>query len=201
MYSTYSQKAMEIYRNSWWRHFHLNMMLLSGQERHECVWSLQLSLAVINGEWPLSDKSSLLCARLWRRESGMTPKASQWMPPPNKDKKWPPLLSYSSILVARLTSTLKSASSFIYLSRGQFACDPVAIPSASLKGRTCVYCIFRRLLEKKRGWTWVPVSCGVTFNCVGLCVFRRWQSPALFLREMQKAQRPCKGIDITMIKL
>lgn len=70
--------------------------------------------------------------------------------PKQRPKKWtlPPLLSFFSSLL--LDKHIESVSSFIYLSRAWFVCDPVAIVAAPVRCRTCVCCIYYGMLRKER---------------------------------------------------
>lgn len=80
----------------------------------------------------------------------------------------PPLLSSSLLFVSCLTSTL----SFIYLSRARFVFDPVAMVSAPVWGRTCVYCIYYGMLRKERA-VW---SAGFLWCHIQVCAFLMWGS-------------------------
>lgn len=91
-----------------------------------------------------------------------------------------------------LDKHIESVASFIYLSRAWFVSDPVAMVSAPVWGRTCVYCIYYGMLRKERAdWSagalwWHIQVCGT------LCVFNAGRLSRL-LREMLREGGHMKG--------
>lgn len=118
----------------------------------------------------------------------MTPNATQQMLSQTKAKNGCPscvlLLLTPRFL---LDKHIQSISSFIYLSRAWFVCDPVAIVSAPVWGRTCVYCIYYGMQRKERaGWSACALWCHIQV-CETVCFFNTMQLSAPFLREMPRA--------------
>lgn len=74
---------------------------------------------------------------------------------------------------------IESVLSFIYLSRACFVSDPVAMVSASVWGRTCVYCIHYGMLRKDGAdfsagalWCHVQVCETLCFLMISNCLLR-----------------------------
>lgn len=176
-----------------------------GRNHPECVWSVQLSLAVSYGRkasrWLIQfTLCPLVEERIWHDTKCHSIDAF-----PNKgQKKWlprpllSPFLLGLLLLVSVLTSTLNpSRLSYICQVHGLYL---TRLPWFQLLyGAGHVFTVYMMGCWEKRGRTGVLVPFGATFKCLRLCVLYAIEGCVLFSGKCQGSRRPYGRMVLTTL--